>query len=300
MEINVNSKQCSFFQALASEMRLKIIEILKVEEKNIKELAELLGVSPTITARHIKQLEEVGIISTVKVSGKRGLQKVCRLNPGSVLLVFDDDCETGKSIKKFSIPVGAYTDYMVSSSCGLADQNSLIGIHDDPRYFSHPNHGEAGLVWFTHGWVEYRIPSYMLDDRKVKKISFSLELCSEYPHFKDDYKSDIYIFLNDKKIACWTSPGNFGDRRGKYNPPWWNLGSEYGKKIIVEINDAGSFVGNEKISDVRVFDLNIVWGKDMKLRILSPEKTENPGGINIFGKGFGDYDQDIDLKIEYY
>jgi predicted transcriptional regulator len=29
-----------------------------------------------------------------------------------------------------------------------------------------------------------------------------------------------------------------------------------------------------------------------------PETAEHPGGINIFGRGFGNYDQDIVLRLK--
>ena len=299
MEINVESSNCYFFQALASETRLRIIEILKKEEKNIKDIADILNVSTTIIARHVNQLEEAGLVTTVNLSAKRGLQKICRLNSESILLILDSDIEDSVNVKKFSIPVGQYSDYQVIPTCGLAGHDAFIGIHDDSRYFSHPDHNKAGLIWFTQGWLEYRIPSYMIDDKKIKKLSFNLELCSEYPHFKDDYKSDINFSLNNQKIAVWTSPGNFGDRRGKYNPPWWNMGSEYGVKLKVSIKEDGTYIGKEKVSNIKIMDIRIEESSDLKFRISCPHDTENPGGVTLFGKGFGDYDQDIDIKIEY-
>ena len=300
MDIAVDISNNSFFQAIASETRLKIIGILKSEEKNIKELATILKLSTTIIARHINQLEEAGLITTVNLSAKRGLQRVCRLNRESILLVFDEDVEENKNILKFSIPVGRYSDYDITPTCGLAGSDALIGVFDDPRYFSHPDHNKAGLIWFTHGWIEYRIPSYMIDTKKIKKITFTMELCSEYPTYKEDYKSDIYFSLNETRIAKWTASGNPGDRRGKYNPPWWTMGSEYGQKIKVKIDKEGTYLDNVKISNSTINELDIIWGEDMKLKIVSPEITDNPGGVSIFGKGFGDYDQDIDVRIEYY
>ena len=33
--------------------------------------------------------------------------------------------------------------------------------------------------------------------------------------------SDITFSLNGVILGTWTSPGDYGDRRGKYNPSWW-------------------------------------------------------------------------------
>ncbi len=34
----------------------------------------------------------------------------------------------------------------------------------------------------------------------------------------------------------------------------------------------------------------------MRLRIESAQEAQHPGGINLFGKQFGDYDQDIEIR----
>lgn len=299
MELSVNRENINIFQALASESRLKIIEILKEEEKNIRELAEILKMSSTIIVRHIAKLEKAEIIKTVSVPGKRGIQKICRLNIDKILFNFKGDMLENDLIAKLSIPVGHYLNYSVQATCGIADKNSLIGLHDDPRYFSHPDHYKAGIVWFTNGWVEYAIPSYILDHKEIKTIKIALELCSEYPCYKNDYKSDIYFYLGDVHLGKWTAPGNFGDRRGKYNPPWWTMGSEYGIRIELEVNQNGAYIEKKKVSNVSIESLKIEKEVDLKLKIETPEKTEFPGGINIFGRGFGDYNQDIEVTIEY-
>ena len=38
------------------------------------------------------------------------------------------------------------------------------------------------------------------------------------------------LWINDVAVGTWTSPGDYGDRRGIYTPTWWKLeGSQYGK-----------------------------------------------------------------------
>ena len=48
------------------------------------------------------------------------------------------------------------------------------------------------------------------------------EMCAEYPDVKIDAVSDIDLFLNDEHLCTWQSPGDFGDRRGRYTPSWWH------------------------------------------------------------------------------
>jgi predicted transcriptional regulator len=64
------------------------------------------------------------------------------------------------------------------------------------------------------------------------------------------------------------------------------------------INSAGTFIdGNTKISDITIADLNLHYQSRIDLRIASPEDAQNPGGVTLFGKGFGNYDQDIIFKM---
>ena len=37
----------------------------------------------------------------------------------------------------------------------------------------------------------------------------------------------------------------------------------------------------------------------IKLKLAVPEDAEHVGGLTIFGKGFGNYNQDINVKISY-
>ena len=44
-------------------------------------------------------------------------------------------------------------------------------------------------------------------------------------------------------------------------------------------------------------DLDLADHHSIRLRIGIEESAKHPGGINIFGRGFGNYDQDIVLGI---
>ena len=302
MDINVTEENITFFQALASETRIKIIKILSQEEKNIKDLAAILGVSSTIIAKHVNKLEEAGIIKSKNISATRGLQKICKLDIEKASLYFDTDFNKSGKLKKLSIPIGAYSSYRFIPTCGIASTKAIIGNYDDPRYFSNPEHYKANLLWFTNGWIEYPIPSYIFDCKSLKSIKLSMEICSEYPESKKDHKSDIYFSLNKKLLGKWISPGNPSGRRGRYNPAWWIMGSEFGYKVELIIDKNGVQLNKTKISDTKISDIKFLEKKDTILKIASPSpgKTENSGGFTIFGKGFGDYDTNLELEVEYY
>ncbi|GHV78648.1 hypothetical protein AGMMS49944_04390 [Spirochaetia bacterium] len=54
-------------------------------------------------------------------------------------------------------------------------------------------------------------------------------MSSETPGTNKNWLSDITMWINTIEIGSWTSPGDFGDRRGMLTPSWWKLeGSQYG------------------------------------------------------------------------
>ena len=52
-----------------------------------------------------------------------------------------------------------------------------------------------------------------------------------------------------------------------------------------------------RISDVKVDDLDLPKHHSIRMRIGIDAKASHPGGVNIFGKGFGNYDQDIVMRL---
>jgi predicted transcriptional regulator len=129
-------------------------------------------------------------------------------------------------------------------------------------------------------------------------MEFSLELSSEVPGTAADWPSDITFSINQIDVGTWTSPGDFGDQRGVYTPDWWKLkGSQYGKLKSVRVTTEGTFVDGMKISPVSLKDLDLGAHKSIRFRIAVKDEARHPGGLNIFGKGFGNYDQDIIMRL---
>jgi predicted transcriptional regulator len=104
--------------------------------------------------------------------------------------------------------------------------------------------------------------------------------------------------VDNVEIGTWTSPGDYGDKRGVYTPHWWKLkGSQYGKLKTWAISDSGSFIDGIRISDVTIGDLRLDERHSIRMRIGIREEARHPGGVNIFGRGFGNYDQDIVMRL---
>ena len=54
-----------------------------------------------------------------------------------------------------------------------------------------------------------------------------------------------------------------------------------------------------RISDTKLQDLKIDGGSAMLFRIYVPENAQHVGGLTIFGRSFGNYPQDIRVRVHY-
>ena len=189
----------------------------------------------------------------------------------------------------------------LSYPCGLCSAEKIIGLLDIPDSFLNPDRMKAGLLWCGSGTFEYKFPNNTLySTKKLSKLEISLELSSETPGTNSNWPSDITMWINKTEIGTWTSPGDYGDKRGKYTPQWWKLeGSQYGLLKHYSVTNEGSFVDGVKISDVTLDDLKVSEHHSIRVRVGVKNDAEHMGGMNIFGKGFGNYDQGIIMRAYF-
>ena len=290
------------FKALGSELRINIIKLLQENhEMNMNELATSLGITNGALTSHIKKLEESGIIQVMTERGSHGNQKVCKVAVDKIVVdVESEENEEDQNIYNTEVKVGHYSDYDVYPTCGLATSQAIVGEVDDPRYFSHPDRINAGILWFTKGYIEYMIPNLLPSATKIDQITVSLEISSEAPGINNDWPSDISILLNDVKIGTWTSPGDYGDVQGIFTPDWWFPNwNQYGLLKMIVINKKGTFVDGLKISNVTINEFNLDYKSTVRFKFEIEEDAKNVGGITIFGSEFGNYSQDIKVRIAY-
>lgn len=295
-------KGLEVFKALGSELRINIIKLLQENhEMNMNELATSLGITNGALTSHIKKLEESGIIQVMTERGGHGNQKICKVAVDKIVVdVESEETEEDQNIYNTEVKVGHYSDYNVYPTCGLATSKAIVGEVDDPRYFSHPDRINAGILWFTKGYIEYMIPNLLPSATKIDQITVSLEISSEAPGINNDWPSDISIFLNDVKIGTWTSPGDYGDVQGIFTPDWWFPNwNQYGLLKMIVINKKGTFVDGLKISDVTINQFNLDYKSTVRFKFEIEEDAKNIGGITIFGSEFGNYNQDIKVRIAY-
>ncbi|MBP3825759.1 MAG: winged helix-turn-helix transcriptional regulator [Butyrivibrio sp.] len=288
------------FKALGSDIRVEIIKILLNENAmNMNELASRLNITNGALTSHIKKLEECGVVTVSSEASGHGNQKVCSVHLDKILIELQDKPES-ENIYTTDIKVGLFSDYNVFPTCGLATSNRLIGEVDDTRYFAHPDRYEADILWFTKGYVEYAIPNFVPANQRIDEICISMELSSEAPGVNNVWPSDIYFYLNGTLLGTWTSPGDFGDVKGIFTPDWWFPNwNQYGLLKMLVINHKGTFIDGLQISDVTIDQFKITSKSPLKFKLEVPENAEHVGGLTIFGRGFGNYNQDINIKMAY-
>lgn len=299
MNIQPTEKFLPIYEALASKVRLNIIHLLAHQSMNIKELAEALGLSSAIMTMHVRKLEAAGLISTSRERTRNGIQKICKLMAKSITIEFPVVEGLSRKYHEVIIPVGHYTDCDIKPTCGLATPERVVGYYDDPRYFLDPERVNARILWFSQGYVEYKIPNYLLKSQEPEELEISMELGSEAPGYNNDWPSDISFYINSIHVGNWTSPGDFGGQRGKYTPPWWsNTVNQYGLLKALRITRDGTYMDGTKISDIPLNALDMRQ-KYWSFRIAVLEDARHIGGLTLYGKGFGNYDQDIAVKLYY-
>jgi predicted transcriptional regulator len=288
-------------RALASPLRLRILQLLHDNgAMNVNDIRVALGLPQSTIATNIITLEECGLVTTKTIKGRRGQQKVCSARFSEILVRFANGPATpARDVVEVAMPPGLYTSCEVVAPCGLCSRSEVIGLLDVPDTFLDPRRMEAALVWFGRGFVEYKFPNNArLSRMTLERLELSLELASEAPGSAPDWPSDITLWVNDVRIGTWTSPGDLGGRRGRYTPRWWKAdSSQFGELKTWAVDHHASYLDGTRLSDVALSDLALWDHRSIRVRIGIEEGAAHPGGVNIFGKGFGDHDQDIVLRL---
>ncbi|MCE5197761.1 MAG: ArsR family transcriptional regulator [Armatimonadota bacterium] len=294
-----DDRSLALFAALACDTRLKIIRLLGERPMNVGKLAAALGISAAAVTTHIHKLEAVGVVGSIALPGKHGSQKVCSLLIEELSIPLKPTSSRPQCYT-VEMPVGHYVNWDIQPTCGLAGLNGFIGQMDDPRFFADPSRMDAGMLWLGSGFVEYRFPNYLLPSQRPVAIEFAAELSSEAPGINNDWPSDIYFWVNGVMVGMWTSPGDFGGRRGAYTPEWiieWV--NQYGLLKVLRVDEHGTTIDGIPISTVTLADLDLGSRADITLRLESPQNSTHAGGLTIFGRGFGNYGRDPEMRLLY-
>ncbi len=289
------------FKALGSDIRIDIIKLLlKNKGMSMNELAASLNITNGALTSHIKKLEDCGIVSIVNEPAVHGNQKTCMVWLDKILIDLDTT-DTHKNIYETEIRIGHYTNFQIHPICGLATAYRFIGEVDDPRYFTHPDRVDADILWFDKGYIEYVIPNFVPAYQKIDQLSICAEIGPKAPETSSTVPAVIDFMLNDTPIGSWRSPGDFADNTsGIFTPDWWYRNwKQYGMLKNITINNNGTFLDGLKISSVSLKDFMLDYKSTIKFRFNIDSEAEHTGGITIYGRNFGNYNQNINIRIHY-
>lgn len=294
-----NYKMAEIAHALSSIQRLEILELLNTASMSVKEISEYLKIPLSSTLLHINILASCDLISIKETYTKQGKSKLCSRNCDKVSLnIFRENMNVNNKLV-LQIPIGNYYDYNIpyGTGCGIATNEHTIGIDNDTDVFFSDERFKAGYIWFNKGFLKYRVPNKSLPS-KLSKISLSFEVCSEAPFYRNDWKSDITVIFCGVEIGTWTSLGDYGGRRGINNPKWWpDALTQFGVLTNWEIRKNGTFVNDIKISDITIDNIDIKKERFISFEFGVKDDAYYCGGMSLFGKSFGDYNQEIVLKF---
>jgi predicted transcriptional regulator len=287
-------------KALDAPNRIKILRFLANRVASVNDIAGALEIPLSTAAAHVQALEEAGLIRTELEPASRGLRKICARMYDRVVLELPVAERPREEALELSMPVGAFVDSQVSPTCGLLGPAGPIGLLDDPSSFYEPGRIEAQLVWFHHGYLEYRFPNRLPLSARVEHLQLSMEACSEAPLFNPDWPSDVTVWINGVELGSWTSPGDFGGERGRLTPEWWTTrNTQYGLLKAWSVGERETAVDGVTISPVTVQNLQLTAGPYIAVRIGVKPDAAQVGGLNLFGARFGNYPQDLILRIAY-
>ena len=301
LNINGLDQGLEIFKALGSEMRMRIVEFLADNPgTSLNEMAAALGVTNGALTPHIRKLEEVGIIRITTEHTAGGIRKLCYLAEDQLLFnLIPSEDQRAKQVYETRIYIGHYNDYSVNAGCGLAGETALIGPLDDPRAFAYPERVDAKMLWFHDGYVEYRIPNLVPEGNRIVQLTVSFEISSGDSGAEDEALSDIRFYLNDVFLGNWLSFPLMVSSKGIYTPGWWTSRErQHGFLKMMVISQAGVFLDGKKINDADRL-LPDKGQEELKFRIEARPSGGHEGGAALYGNGFGNYEQDILVRVHY-
>ncbi len=275
--------------AIGSPVRLEILEHIQSDKAtNLDTLAKSLRLTNGALTKHIKKLEDVGLIKVTTTKGKRGYQKQCSINQDAILIDVSNEV-VGIGGDAAELPIGLYSDFSVSGHSGLTSVSGYIGLRDEREAFLSPSRAQAAALWLEKGALTYLLPEFRRK-KAIEEISFTAEMSPDFIGGGKIDSSRISFVLNGTGLGSCEIFAPQADRRGFLNPEWYDSKlPQFGSLHTLRITRKGSFLDGEKLS-----------GQTLSL-IGKPERITlaTESGLMLFGAGFGDYNSHIRIAVTY-
>ncbi len=300
--INLDNKEqvVDICKALSSPIRLDILYYLSKKPAIITDVATEFNIPLSSAALYIKVLENAGLISVQTIPGSKGSQKLCGVlvNSVEIDMFHASPIRRPEYIYQESMPVGCYFDFKAKPSCGMTSEEYDLGFEDNISVFSTPSRFKAQLIWLSEGYLEYRFTNSFLKENEFNRLKFSFEICSEALGYNNDWQSDVTMSVNGKETCLIHCDGDYGDRRGRLNPEWWNsFSTQYGLLRTVEITENGVLLDGNPAGNETISSLNLKEGDYISFKLEVKPDAKFCGGFNLFGEKFGDYPQNIIMEV---
>lgn len=288
-------------KALASQTRQAMLALLSDQVLNVSELAAAMGLPHSTVSFNVNQLQAAGLVTVTTEPGTRGTQKLCAKRYDEVHIRLPGaEVEKAPNVATVVMPIGSFRFVDARPSCGLASDTKIIGMLDDPRAFFEPEHVHAQLLWFGgSGYVEYAFPNNVPPGATARTLDLSMEVCSEAPGHDPQWPSDLTLEINGVELGTWTCPGDFGGA-ALLTPDWWpGERTTHGLLKQWTVTEAGTLIDGVALSPRTLHELQLGQSNHIKVRLAVKEGARHRGGLNLFGRRFGNHPQDIVLRIAY-
>ena len=292
-------------RALSSPVRIQMIRLVNKKNMLASEIAAELNLPLSSAIFHLNILEDAGIIKKSFSTKGKGTLHWYTYVTNIAMIRFRNSNGYSKPESRapyvHQINIGEYIDAEFSNQCGIATAEKQI-MSANPHNAFVSGRQDAQIIWSEgYGSLLYAIPNDYAQQGTLNEIKISLEICSEAPGFNNDYPSDIAFSINGIELCTFVSLGDYGDRYGKFTPSWWYPEStKYGILTNISIRSNGVFL-NEKLvnKSINLHDLKLQERNKTTFGIEVKKNAHHPGGFNIFGSKFGDYDQHIIFTATY-
>jgi len=139
------------FKALGSKTRVEILKLLMKGEYHVSGLAKALGISVPVTAKHVKILEEAGLLQC-KRFGRTHVLKVNREKLYEAMVTFSEEYEI--EVRKGTSILGALKEVAGVGIKRIGDKEFIVSIDGEEGFYVYEVNGK---------FPDKPINEYMLD-----------------------------------------------------------------------------------------------------------------------------------------
>ena len=286
-------------KALNNSARYNILCQLSQGPMNISELARAINISqPTVTT-YINQLEKAGLVFCRLQKSSTGYNKICQTAYTGFSLSWQaNPMEDLEAEYKIDMPVGHYSAIECTTQSFLATQAGIISSSEDFSRFFHPIRMQAELLAIGQGNVRYLFPYNIPETHKILYLELSAEISIACDH--PDAFTDITIAINNHHFTPHRLLPNRSEQNQKHRLKWYPKDMKTSGELFVwRVEAERSMLNSMPEGNITLADLNLQPMQPMEVSFEVQSSDEPVGGMIIFGKSFGQYDQDIRLTIVY-